>query len=110
MVGLPRFGASFCSDFDQILSRYLARLLTRVLGKGIEITKYSVQFAGAENTVHSPTGSENPVCSFTGTEAGYMPSTTVIAGPFQKIGYPLTTNQLVKRYMFVNDQRISMHM
>ena len=41
--------------------------------------------------------------SSTGTEKGYTLTTIVISGPTRKTGYPLTTNNIVKLYLFVTD-------
>ena len=49
MVGMPGFGP----EFDQILTRFVARLLTRVFGEVFEIRKYSVQFYRDGNRVHA---------------------------------------------------------
>ena len=60
---------------------------------------------GTENTVYSSTGAENTVYSSTGTEKGYTLTTIVFLGPTKKTGYPLSTNDIAKRYLFVNDYK-----
>ena len=50
--------------------------------------------------MYSSTGAENTVYS---TEKGYTLTTIVFLGPTKKTGYPLSTNDIAKRYLFVND-------
>ena len=45
--------------------------------------------------------------SSTGTEKGHTLTSIVFLGPTQKTGYPLSTNTITKRYLFVNDYRVA---
>ena len=67
---------------------------------GAEIQFY--RSTGSENTVYSTTGTENTVYSTTGTEKGYPLTTFLFFRAYQKTGYPLTTNNIAKLYLFVN--------
>ena len=76
--------------FDQILTRFWARFWTRFL------TRFWTRFFGPEKTVYSSTG----------TEKGCTLTTIVFLGPTQKTGYSLSTDNIVKRYLFVNDYKL----
>ena len=48
-------------------------------------------------------GQENTAYSSTGTKIGHTLTIYVILKPTRKTGYPLTTSDVTKRYLFVND-------
>ena len=66
------------------------------------MTRFWTRVFGPENTVYSSTGAENTVYI---TEKGYTLTTIVFVGPTKKTGYPLSTNDIAKRYLFVNDYK-----
>ena len=48
-------------------------------------------------------GPEKTPYSSTGTEKDYILTSIVFLGPIKKTGYPPSTNDIAKRYLFVND-------
>ena len=73
----------FAQIFDQVLGQILDQIFDQVLDQGFWTRKYSVQFYWDRK--------------------GYTLTTIDLLGPTQKTGYPLSTNNIAKRYLFVTD-------
>ena len=72
--------------FDQVLGQILDQIFDQVLG---QILDQKIQ------------------CTvLLGQKKGYTLTTIVFLGPTNKMGYPLSTNNIAKRYIFVNDYTI----
>ena len=69
--------------FDQVLGQILDQIFDQVLDQVFWTRKDSVQFYWDRK--------------------GYTLTTSVFSGPTQKTGYPLSTNDIAKHYLFVND-------